>query len=46
MFNMQKISIIISKDNINNKYNLTLFRSPSPSTLPMPPSHWLKNLKT
>lgn len=44
MNNEQKISLIISKD-INNKYKVNLFRSPHPSTLPMPPSNWLKNLK-
>ena len=45
MNNEQKISLIISKDIINNKYKVNLFRSPHPSTLPMPPSNWLKNLK-
>ncbi len=40
MNNDQKISLII----INNKYKVNLFISPHPSTLPMPPSNWLKNI--
>ena len=45
MNNEQQISLIISKDIINNKYKVNLFRSPHPSTLPMPLSNWLKNIK-
>jgi hypothetical protein len=42
MTNEEKISLIIFRD-IDNKYKVNLFRSSHPSTLPMPPSNWLKN---
>jgi hypothetical protein len=38
------ISLIITKDfNNESKVKVSIFTSPDPQTLPMPPLKWLKN---